>query len=434
MVSGQSDIDTKRTAIAIISFLTVIFVLVSVLLWMHGEKRDYHLYLLGDDLRSTPRLLARVVSRDGYLVPDARIELDGRPTPGMLFDATRPFRIITLTVGGTSYEYDADLGLMIEKSARRLPDAWFTEKEIHEAEAAVRRIATAPKRLYVVPAAIRLFGEQPNDITLFCFTDAGPCPDDRVTIGATPFALRNGIGAGTLTPSFQAEIMARFPDDTVVPLLFPYPGKMFSLEKEAERWVARTLVDMNNIHIDCWRGDRWEVTDVIAVPPTGRPLPPHYAACDRIQVSGDSHDPGGNFLVRAGAAATPRDVADPYFRALLDDIGRHRPDTAAILLERYPAAFFRRLNVIFSSIEGEQAFEARKKERIAVVWWLIAAIAAIGIAVFSVSSYRRFTTVVGDEEELITLSRHQQKLIVIGASVALALFFIVLLSVLRNLA
>ncbi|HSA32688.1 MAG TPA: hypothetical protein P5077_03070 [bacterium] len=433
-MSGSRENDSKRTAIAIVSFLAVIFALISVFLWMHGEKRDYHLYLLGDDLRTTPRLLVRVVSRDGYLVPDARIELDGRPTPGLIFDATRPFRTLTLTIGGTAYEYEADFGRLLEKSARRLPDAWFTEKEIQEADAAVRRIATAPKRLYAVPAAIRLFGEQPNDITLFCFTDAGPCPDERVTIGAASFALRNGIGEGTLTPSFQAEIMARFPDDTVVPFLFPYPGKMFSLEKEEGRWVARTLVDMNNIHIDCWRGDRWEVTDVVAVPPTGRPLPPHYAACDRIQVSGDPHDPGGNFLVRAAGAATPRDVADPYFRALLDDIGRHRPDAAATLLERYPAAFFRRLNVLFSSIEGEQAFEARKKEKLAVVWWLLAAVAAAGVATFSVSSYRRFTTVVGDEEEPITLSRRQQRLIVIAASAALALFFVVLLLVLRNLA
>ncbi|HNT27680.1 MAG TPA: hypothetical protein PKH10_05810 [bacterium] len=432
-MNGPGDTDAKRTAIAIVSFLAVIFALVSVFLWLHGEKRDYHLYLLGDDLRTTPRLLARIVSRDGYLVPDARIELDGRPTPGMIFDATHPFRTVTLTIGGTAYEYEADFGRMLEKSARRLPDAWFTEKEIQEAEAAVRRIATASKRLYVVPAAIRLFGEQPNDITLFCLTDAGPCTDDRVIIGASSFALRNGIGTGTLTPSFQAEIMARFPDDTVVPLLFPYPGKMFSLEKEDDRWVARTLVDMNNIHIDCWRGDRWEVTDVVTVPPTGRPLPSHYAACDRIQVSGDSHDPGGNFLVRA-AGATPRDISDPYFRALLDDLDRHRPDAAAILLDRYPAAFFRRLNIIFSSTEDEQAFEARKKDRLAIVWWLIAAVAAAGIALFSVSSYRRFTTVVGDEEEPITLSRRQQKLIVIAASAALALFFVVLLSVLRNLA
>lgn len=428
------DNDSKRTAIALISFLALIFVLLSVFLRMHGEKRDYHLYLLGDDLRTTPRILARVVSRDGYLVTDARITLDGRPADGLLLDASRPFRTITLTVGGTSYEYDADLGRILEKSARHLPDAWFTEKEIREAEAAVRRIATAPKRLYVVPDAIRLFGEQPNHITLFCFTDDGPCRDDRVTVGAASFPLNNGIGEGTLIPSFQSELMARFPDDTVVPLLFPYPGKMFSLEKEGERWIARTLVDMNNIHIDCWRGDRWQVTDVVSVPPTGRPLPPHYAACDRIQVSSDPHDPGGNFLVRTTGVATPPDVADPYFRALLDDIGRHRPDAAAILLERYPAAFFRRLNVVFSSIEGEQAFEARKSGRLAIVWWILAAVAAAGIAVFSVFSYRRFTTVVGDEEEPITLSRRQQKLIVIAASVALALFFIVLLSVLRNLA
>ncbi len=419
---------------AILAFLAVIFALTSVFLYIHDEKLDYYLYLYGDDIRTTPRLLIRIMSKDGYIVPDAKITADGRPVEGVLLDVSKPVRVLAFTVGGNEYRYELDFGKLFEEGAKRLPDDWLTGKELDNGRETVKRMAAAARRVYLLPDTIRMFGELENRVTIFCFTATGPCDDASITIDDATIPLEGGVGSGTIFLPIRNETDAFFPDGTAATVLFPYTGRMFSLAEEGDRLILRTLVEARNVHIDCWRAGIWQFTDVVTGKPEGGKLPVHYAACDRVQVSFDSRDPNGNFLVRSSETATVADIADPYYQALLADISKYRPELAATLLARYPAIRFHRLNTIYTGTDFEKTFDERKQAKLRVVWWLLLVTAVAGLALFTVFSARRFSVVEGEEGELVTLSRRQQQFMLAALVGGLALFFILLLSVLGNLA
>ncbi len=420
---------------AIFAFLAVIFTLTSLFLYIHDEKLDYYLYLYGDDIRTTPRLLIRIMSKDGYIVPDALITADGRPVEGVLLDVSKPVRELSFTVGGREYRYELDFGRLFEEGAKRLPDDWLTGKELDNGRETVKRMATEARRLYILPDTMRMFGELENRVTLFCFTATGPCDDPSITIDDVAIPLENGVGTGAIFLPIRNETDAFFPDGTAATVLFPYTGRMFSLAEEGDRLVLRTLVEARNVHIDCWRAGIWQFTDVVTGKPEGVKLPVHYAACDRVQVSFDSRDPNGNFLVRSSETAGIADIADPYYQALLDDLRKYRPELIAKLLARYPAIRFHRLNTIYTGADFEKVLAARKETKLTIVWWMILLTAVAGITLFALFSYRRFSVVESDEEgEFVTLSVRQQKWAVLALSAGLALFFVLLLSVLGNLA
>ncbi len=431
--------NSRRITVGIVAFLMAIFILLSFYLSIHGQKLDYLLYLYGDDLRTTPRLLVRLLSKDGHLVHSARIAVDGAPLDGVLLETTRPFREITVTIGERTYRYEISFAELMEQRHAPPPDDWFTTPELEAARGAVEAVKQSPRRLYVLPETMRMFGETDNHVTLICMTDTGPCRDEEVTIDGVPLLLLNGVGETVLPLPITRRAVARFADGSQMEIAFPYVGRMFSLTREENRFVLRTLVEAQNVHVDCWRGGRWLFTDVVTGSPDGETLPAGYEACDRIQVSFDSANPNGNFLVWSREQAAEADVADPYYRALLDDLMRYRPDLASLLLSRYPACRFHRLAPFLSGDEMEHRFEEHKRSRLAVVWWLIAAVSFAGLAAFALLVRRRINVIAesvpGEEEPLlVTLSRRRQMIIAAVLVIGLASFFVLLLLLLKNLA
>ncbi len=319
------------------------------------------------------------------------------------------------------------------------PDDWFTAQELEAARAAVEAMKRSPRRLYVLPETIRMFGEVDNRVTIVCMTDTGPCRDDEVTIDGVPALLLNGVGEAVLPLPIARRATARFADGTGMELPYPYVGRMFSLTREGERLVLRTLVEAQNVHVDCWRAGKWLFSDIVTGRPEGDPLPAGYEACDRIQVSFDSAGPNGHFLVWTREKAAESDVADPYYQALLADLMRYRQDLVPLLLARYPACRFHRLATFLSGNEQERRFEERKQSQLAVVWWILAAVIFGGLTAFGALLWRRITVVEekapGDEEAVVvTLSRRRQKIIAVALVVGVASFFVFLLALLKNLA
>jgi len=433
-------VDNQRTiVIGIVAFLTIVFILTSIYLAIHDEKLDYHLSLYGDDIRITPRLLVRILSKDGYLVSSARIAANGRPIEGILLSTDHPFNEITVTIGEKTYRYEIPFTEILDRWHAPPPDDWFTSQELEVAQKAVTAMKQLPRRLYLLPTTIRMFGEVDNHVTLFCMTDTGPCADESVTIDGVPVILLNGVGDAVLPLPLMLRSTARFPDGTSMEISYPYVGKMFSLAVENDHLVLRTLVEAHNVHVDCWRNGRWLFTDIITGHPEGYLLPAAYSACTRIQVSFDSVDPKGNFLVWSREQATESDIADPYYRALLADIQHHRPDMVPLLFQRYPSCRFHRLTTFYSGTELEQRFEEKKRKKCAVVWWLLAITAFSGIVLFTLALMRRLKTVEGETTEegkasFISLPPRQQKMLIGILVIGMSLFFVFLLSVLRNLA
>ncbi len=430
---------SRRIAIGIVAFLATIFVLLSVYLFVHDQKLDYLLYLYGDDLRTSPRLLLRLLSKDGHLVRTARIAVDGTPIEGVLLDTTRPFREITASIGEKTYRYEITFSELIERRTAPPTDDWFTAQELEAARAAVEAMKRSPRRLYVLPETMRMFGESDNRVTVICMTDTGPCRDEEVTIDGVPVLLLNGIGEAVLPLPIARQAVARFVDGSSMDLPYPYVGRMFSLTREGEHLVLRTLVETHNVHVDCWRGGKWLFTDVVTGQPNGETLPAGYDTCDRIQVSFDSAGPNGNFLVWTRETALESDVADPYYRSLLDDLMRYRQDLVPLLLSRYPACRFHRLAVFLSGDEQEKRFEERKRSQLTVVWWILSAVILSGLTAFGLLLWRRMSIVEnqapGDEEPVVvTLSRRRQRIIAATIVAGVASFFVLLLVLLRNLA
>ncbi len=401
---------------------------------IHGQRIDYYLDLYGGDLTVHPRIFARVTSSDGIFARDAEMVIDGKKVDGWLLDARQNIHAIKVTVGGVSAEYAIDWAKLYERSRGGFGEVFPNEKDIENASNAVKMISVGGRELFVMPRDFRFYPEFSNQLHVFCFTWEGACSDISVLLSGKEVPLDRGYGMVDLVPPVDGRLQVLFDDGSSGVIIAPFNGKYFFIRETAGSLTVHTVSDARNVHVDCYRSGLWQFTDVIDVTYEGVRLPENYKDCGRIQLSFDSANPGGSMFVLTREAASPAQVHDPYGAALLERMKRFMPERLGIINAAYDASRFITLKSLFSGADYAKQFTLQRKSREKIVWWAMVVVSVFELYLFGLYLWRRIEVIEGEEGELISRSLRQQKLLIAVAVGGVALFFILMLAVMRNLA
>ena len=432
MSSGvRKETSGKLPAITAAGMMAVFITLFFIFLEVRTGRYNYFLNLYGDSVALDSKALAVIVARDGVIVPDPELYINGKRAPHTLIDLRPDLKEISAKIGKFEPVFPINYK-MIER--RGVPEKKFVQLNEFETEKAPVPPSAGTRTLFVLPDQFRAVPEFEIEMHLFCLDGGQPCADTTLFINGEETAMKKGYSVFKTVFGVENSTAIAFHDGSAVTAQTPYIGKMLRFIKNNGQISITGLTDMPDVYIDCYSKNRWLGTDIIKVSSSGTALPDSYLNCDTIQASMNSASPGTTVAVITDIPYLLGPAEDSYYSELGRNIEKFEPAAKEIFAKSYNSSFFRVLPVIFSGEDLEKQFLADRDRTLDVLWWSMFAIAAAGFAFFIFTVMNRFRVIEGIDGELISHSINRQRAMLAVASLFYILFFTFLLYLLRNMA
>ncbi|MBR6245219.1 hypothetical protein IKR20_06560 [bacterium] len=401
----------------IIKFLSVLsglaaFLSLFMFVNVQMDKYNYFIYLYGESNQPGAKALVKLISRDGEIVGNPRIFLNGVQQATSLIDLRPDMREIAVEFGGERVSFPLTFGDISAKPVFKAKPLHLTPQELSKPPHPQR---IGGRKVFLLPEQFRLVPEFETTLYLYCVEEGKPCQDDVVIINGTEQRLKNGYVPVSSVFSKDAGLTVGFHDGLSDFVRVPYHGKMFKIYEDKNAVTLASLSDTRNVHIDCYSGGAWAGTDIVSVSFEGLVLPAVYKNCDTVQVSLNSASPGTMFLVRSKANDLRYPVDDPYFRELAGALKHFPPAAQANFAKAYNSSFFQPLSVVFSGEKLEKEFMKKRGESLAFYRTAFIMAGLVGLVIFAYSMIRRIRVVEGEDDELISHSLKRQWFMTIAA-------------------
>ena len=401
----------------IIKFLSVLsglaaFLSLFMFVNVQMDKYNYFIYLYGESNQPGAKALVKLISRDGEIVGNPRIFLNGVQQATSLIDLRPDMREIAVEFGGERVSFPLTFGDTSAKPVFKAKPLHLTPQELSKPPHPQR---IGGRKVFLLPEQFRLVPEFETTLYLYCLEDGKPCQDDVVIINGTEQRLKNGYVPVSSVFSKDAGLTVGFHDGLSDFVRVPYHGKMFKIYEDKNAVTLASLSDTRNVHIDCYSGGAWAGTDIVSVSFEGLVLPAVYKNCDTVQVSLNSASPGTMFLVKSKANDLRYPVDDPYFRELAAALKHFSPAAQANFAKAYNSSFFQPLSVFFSGEKLEKEFMKKRGESLALYRTAFIMAGLVGLVIFAYSMIRRIRVVEGEDDELISHSLKRQWFMTIAA-------------------
>ena len=416
----------------IVSVVIYLTAFVSVCLFVNAQmnKYDYFIYLYGESTAPGSKALVKVLSRDGELVSNPVVYINGMKQLSSLIDLRPDMKEIKVVFGTTEaafplkYKNVADYHFVPQKKLRP------TKMEADNAKI----VNIGNRKIFLLPENFRAVPEFETTVGVYCTENGKPCADTSIFLDGSQQELKNGFMKFTTVFGKDQGVNVSFEngDNGYIPV--PYPGKMFKFYNTQNSLTLASLSDTRNVHIDCFNEGKWVGTDIVTVGYEGLVLPEPYSRCDTVQASMNSASPGTMFAVISSVKNLQGNIDDPYFAPLAKALPEFSPSAQRFFVTSYNSSFFQPLSMIFSGEKLEKEFnEARDRELSAYRIMLIIS-SILGFALFAYIMFKNIKVVEDEDGEVISNSLAKQRAIAICALTFFALFILGLLYFLNNLA
>ena len=405
---------------------------VSVCLFVNTQmvKYDYFIYLYGTSTAPGSKALVKVLSRDGELVSNPVVFVNGVRQASSLIDLRPDMKEIKVVFGTTEaafplkYKDVADYGFKPQKALR--PTGLEAEK--------AKIVNVGQRKIFLLPENFRAVSEFETTVGLYCTEDDKPCSDGSIFLDGSLHELKDGFMKFTTVFGKDQGVNVSFENGDSGYIPIPYPGKMFKFYKTKDSLTLASLTDVRNVHIDCFNDGKWAGTDIVAIGYEGLVLPEPYSRCDTVQASMNSASPGTMFAVLSSVKTPVGKVDDPYYSALSKAFTHFSPAAQRYFTTSYNASFFQPLSTIFSGEKLEKEFNAARDKELSAYLMMLIISSVLGFFLFAYIMLKNIKVVEDEEGEVISNSLAKQRAIAFGALAFYALFILGLLYFLNNLA
>ena len=416
----------------IASIVIYLSAFISVCLFVNTQmnKYDYFIYLYGTSTAPGSKALVKVLSRDGELVSNPVVYINGTKQLSSLIDLRPDMKEIKIVFGTTEavfplkYKDVADYSFTPQKKLRP------TKQEAEKAKV----VNVGNRKIFLLPENFRAVSEFETTVGLYCTENDRPCADTSIFLDGSQQELENGFMKFTTVFGKDQGVNVSFEsgDSGYIPI--PYPGKMFKFYKTQTSLTLASLSDTRNVHIDCFNDGKWVGTDIVSVGYEGLVLPEPYTRCDTAQASMNSASPGTMFAVISSVKTPAGKVDDPYYSALSKAFQHFSPAAQKYFTTSYNASFFQPLSMFFSGEKLEKEFNAARGRELSVYRIMLIISSVLGFFLFAYIMLKNIKVIEDDEGELISNSLAKQRAIAVGALAFYVLVIIGLIYFLNNMA
>ncbi len=416
----------------IVSVVIYLTAFVSVCLFVNAQmnKYDYFIYLYGESTAPGSKALIKVLSRDGELVSNPVVYINGVKQLSSLIDLRPDMKEIKVVFGTTEaafplkYKNVADYHFVPQKKLRP------TKMEADNAKI----VNIGNRKIFLLPENFRAVPEFETTVGVYCTENDKPCADTSIFLDGSQQELKNGFMKFTTVFGKDQGVNVSFEngDNGYIPI--PYPGKMFKFYKTQNSLTLASLSDTRNVHIDCFNEGKWIGTDIVSVGYEGLVLPEPYSRCDTVQASMNSASPGTMFAVLSSVKNLQGNIDDPYFAPLAKALPEFSPSAQRFFVTAYNSSFFQPLSMIFSGEKLEKEFNAARDKELSAYRIMLIISSILGFALFAYIMFKNIKVVEDEDGEVISNSLAKQRAIAICALAFFALFILGLLYFLNNLA
>ena len=405
---------------------------VSICLFVNTQmvKYDYFIYLYGTSTAPGSKALVKVLSRDGELVSNPVVFVNGVRQASSLIDLRPDMKEIKVVFGTTEaafqlkYKDVADYRFTLQKALRP------TSQEAEKAKV----VSVGQRKILLLPENFRAVSEFETTVGLYCIENDAPCTDASISLDGSLHELKDGFMKFTTVFGKDQGVNVSFGNGDSGYIPIPYPGKMFKFYKTKDSLTLASLTDVRNVHIDCINDGKWVGTDIVSVGYEGLVLPQPYARCDTVQASMNSASPGTMFAVLSSVKTPVGKVDDPYYSALSKAFTRFSPAAQRYFTTSYNSSFFQPLSMIFSGEKLEKEFNAARDKELSAYLTMLIISSILGFFLFAYIMLKNIKVIEDEEGEVISNSLAKQRAIAFGALAFYALFILGLLYFLNNLA
>jgi len=412
--------------------LVTLFILIYLFVNIQQDKYNYFLYLYGDSVKPGATALVKVISRDGEIVQKPGLSINGKKIETQLINLTPNIKEIRAEIGKFSTVFPFKF--------KDLPSSAPSPNIIHlsdkEIENCPQPATDGDRTIFLLPRFFRSIPEMTTYVNIFCIENStgDPCSDTEIIVNGKPTEMRKGYAVFNTIFRTENKIKIVFTDGNLIDAQVPFKGKMFDLQVEGDKIRAVSLVEIANVHIDCFSKEKWLGTDILRLDSHGVELPDHYKNCNRIQLSFNSNSPGTSYLSYTKSPELLKKVSDPYYIKLAPSIDKFSRIAKYNFFKSYNSSFFTTVPLLFSGNTLEAGFLKEKESKLNTIWWLILITALFGLALFSSTVFKSVKEVEGIDGELISHSKNRQYTILAAVIVFYTAFFVMLLYLLNNLA
>ena len=416
----------------IASIVVYLTAFVSICLFVNTQmvKYDYFIYLYGTSTAPGSKTLVKVLSRDGELVSNPVVFVNGVKQLSSLIDLRPDMKEIKVVFGTTEaafqlkYKDVADYGFKPQKALRP------TKQEAEKAKI----VNVGQRKIFLLPENFRAVSEFETTVGLYCIEDDKPCSDTSIFLDGSQHELNGGFMKFTTVFGKDQGVNISFENGDSGYIPIPYPGKMFKFYKTQNSLTLASLSDTRNVHIDCFNDGKWVGTDIVSIGYEGLVLPEPYSRCDTVQASMNSASPGTMFAVISSVKTPVGKVDDPYYSALSKAFTHFSPAAQRFFTTSYNASFFQPLSTIFSGEKLEKEFNAARDKELSAYLTMLIISSILGFFLFAYIMLKNIKVVEDEDGEVISHSLAKQRAIAFGALAFYALFILGLLYFLNNLA
>ena len=422
----------KPLLLKIVSIVTYLTAFVSVCLFVNTQmnKYDYFIYLYGTSTAPGSKALVKVLSRDGELVSNPVVFVNGVKQISSLIDLRPDMKEIKVVFGTTEaafplkYKDVADYSFKPQKKLR--PTKQETDK--------AKIVNVGERKIFLLPENFRAVPEFETTVGLYCTENDKPCTDTSIFLDGSQHELNGGFMKFTTVFGKDQGVNISFESGESAYIPIPYPGKMFKFYKTQNSLTLASLSDTRNVHIDCFNDEKWVGTDIVSVGYEGLVLPEPYTRCDTVQASLNSASPGTMFAVLTSAKTLLGNIDDPYFSPLAKALPQFSQSAQRFFVTSYNSSFFQPLSTIFSGEKLEKEFNASRNAELSAYRIMLIISAVIGFFLFGYIMMKNIKVVEDEDGEVISNSLAKQRAIAICALAVYVLFILGLLYFLNNLA
>ena len=416
----------------ITSIVIYLAAFISVCLFVNTQmhKYDYFIYLYGDSTAPGSKALVKVLSRDGELVSNPVVFVNGVKQLSSLIDLRPDMKEIKVVFGTTETAFPLkykDIAGYSFKAQKKLRP---TGKEAEKAKI----VNAGSRKIFLLPENFRAVSEFETTVGVYCTENGKPCSDTSIFLDGSQHELKNGFMKFSTVFGKDQGVNISFESGDSAYIPIPYPGKMFKFYKTQNSLTLASLSDTRNVHIDCFNDGKWVGTDIVSVSYEGLVLPEPYSRCDTVQASMNSASPGTMFAVISSAKNLQGNIDDPYFSPLAKALPGFSPAAQRFFVTSYNSSFFQPLSMIFSGEKLEKEFNAARSRELSIYRIMLIVSSILGFFLFAYIMLKNIKVIEDEEGEVISHSLAKQRAIAACALAFYVLFIIGLVYFLNNLA
>jgi hypothetical protein len=412
--------------------LVSLFVLIYLFVNIQQDKYNYFLYLYGDSVKPGSTALVKVISRDGEIVPNPGLEINGKKVKTQLIKLTPNIKEIRANVG----KFETIFPFKFSDLDGTVPQSQTIQLSNKDIEHSPKPATDGKHTIYLLPEFFRFVPEMTTKINLFCVENATalPCSESEIIVNGNPVEMNKGYAVFETVFRTENKVQIAFSSGDLIEAKVPYKGKMFDLKAVDGKIKAYSLVEISNVHIDCFSKQKWVGTDILRLNAYGVELPKHYKNCHRIQLSFNSNSPGTTFVTYTESPELIEKVTDPYYVELAPSIDKFSRVARYNFFKSYNSSFFTTVPLLFSGTTLENQFLEDKNSKLDTIWWIILVVALFGLGLFIFTAFSNIKEVEGIDGELISHSKRRQYTMLVSVAAIYIVFISMLLYLFKNLA